>query len=265
MRQLRSATIALVTAAVALCPAPAVAEEDSIYKVDPVIDGAIIGASAALVISLYVFGSGVIDVRCPCDPREVNALDRHAIGNDSGAAAWLSDVTVGLALLGPAALDWFALRDVRPYLEDLTVYAEAIAVSAAMVTTLKHATGRPFPRTYAGDPELVGSVNGYRSFYSGHTALAFTALSTASVTIGERYGLYLWPWLTTVVVGTSVAIERVAAGWHFPTDVMVGAVAGTAVGVAVPLLHLRRLRLVPFDLGAPRAPGVGLALAGRWP
>ena len=143
MRQLRSATIALVTAAVALCPAPAAAEEDSIYKVDPVIDGAIIGASAALVISLYVFGSGAIDVRCPCDPqrRERARPPRHRERERGGGLAQRRDGGAGLA--GPAALDWFALRDVHPYLEDLTVYAEAIAVSAAMVATLKHATGAP--------------------------------------------------------------------------------------------------------------------------
>ena len=40
-------------------------------------------------------------------------------------------------------------------------------------------------------------------------------------------------------MGSSVAIERVADGRHFPSDVIVGAVMGTATGIAVPLLHAR--------------------------
>src|SRR4051812_20923576 len=102
--------------------------EKSIYQVDPIVDGAVIGASLALTISLYIFGAGAIDARCPCDRNEVNAFDRHAIGNHSEVAARLSDVTVGLSLLAPAALDWLALRELKPYLEDMTVYAEALAV-----------------------------------------------------------------------------------------------------------------------------------------
>jgi membrane-associated phospholipid phosphatase len=109
----------------------------------------------------------------------------------------------------------------------------------------------------------VSSANGYRSFYSGHVALTFTALSAAAFTINERFGWTLVPWLVTGLVGASVAVERVAAGWHFPTDVMVGAVMGTAVGVLVPLIHLRRLGIMPTLSMLPGGQ-VALALTGRW-
>ena len=52
-------------------------------------------------------------------------------------------------------------------------------------------------------------------------------------------------------VGTSVGIERVAAGRHFPTDVLVGVVAGTAVGVLVPYYHRRKLDQGFFVTAAP--------------
>ena len=237
---------------------------DSIYAVDPIIDGAVIGGSALLVVSLYTFAAGAIDTRCPCDPQEVNSFDRFAVNYHNDAAAWASDVTAGVAFLAPVALDWLALGQVRPFVEDLTVYAEAIALSAAAVTVAKQLAQRPFPRTYQGDPNLVNSPNGYRSFYSGHTGLVFAALSTASVTYGERYGFSWVPWAITLAVGASIAIERVAAGWHFPTDVITGALAGTAIGIAVPVVHLRRLRLLPFTSAGPDGPGAGLMLAGRW-
>jgi membrane-associated phospholipid phosphatase len=246
-------------------PAPARASDDgSIYQVHPIIDGVTIGASLALAGTMYAFGNGLIDVRCPCDRNNVNSFDRFAIGFHSNAAAWVSDVTVGAALLAPVALDWFALGDLRIFAEDMTVYAEALSISGALNVVAKQLAGRPFPRTYAGDPKLVSSTGGYHSFYSGHTTLTFTALSVASVTIGERYGYKVLPWLVTLVVGASVAIERVAAGWHFPTDVLTGAAVGTAIGIAVPVIHLRRLGIMPSASLFPDARTAGLGLTGGW-
>ncbi len=226
------ALLAFASFALTTMPTPRLARADdskSIYQVDPLVDGAIIGASVALTASLYLFAAGAIDVRCPCNPQEVNAFDRPTIGNDSEVAATISNLTAGLALLAPPVLDWFVLREPRPYLEDLTVYAEAIAVSGALSTVAKQIAQRPFPRTYAGDPSQLHTPNGYRSFYSGHVALVTAALSTAAFTIGERHGPALAAWLVMAGVSASVAAERVAAGWHFPTDVIVAAVAGTAV------------------------------------
>jgi membrane-associated phospholipid phosphatase len=239
------------------------AASDSVYQVDPIVDGAIIGASVAATIGIYAFAAGSIDTRCPCDRNEVNAFDRFAVGYHSNTAAVLSELTAGAALLAPVALDWLAVRDLGVYAEDLTVYAQAIAVSGALTVIAKQLSQRPFPRTYAGDSTLVSSANGYRSFYSGHVALTFTALSAASFTINKRYGWTLVPWLVTGLVGASVAVERVAAGWHFPTDVVAGAVMGTAIGVLVPLVHLRRLAIAPTLTLLPGGQPA-LALAGRW-
>lgn len=83
----------------------------------------------------------------------------------------------------------------------------------------------------------------------------------AAFTIRKRYGEQIWPWIVVGLVGGSVAFERVASGEHFPTDVAVGAVAGTAIGITVPWLHLRggdtRVQIVP--LGAR-----GLGLGGAF-
>jgi membrane-associated phospholipid phosphatase len=244
-------------------PAPP-AEPVPLYDVNLILDGAVIAASVSATIGIYAFAAGSIDKRCPCDRQEVNPIDRFAVGNDSGIAAAASNVTVGAALIVPVILDWFAVGTTRSYFNDLVVYAESIAVAGALAVTFKQIVQRPLPRTYAGDPALIDSPSGYRSFYSGHTTLAFAALSTASVTITERYGETWVPWVVTAGVGASVAVERVAAGWHFPTDVMAGALAGAAIGVAVPVLHLHRLRLMPFVSAAPGTRNEGLTLAGVW-
>jgi membrane-associated phospholipid phosphatase len=119
--------------------------------------------------------------------------------------------------------------------------------------------------TYARRDGLPEQAQGYRAFYSGHTSTAVAALTASAWTLHFRDGPQAWPWIVTGVVGASVGVERVLAGRHFPTDVLVGGAAGFAVGTAIPWLHVRRpsgeralrdVRLVPA--------GRGFALAARW-
>jgi membrane-associated phospholipid phosphatase len=119
------------------------------------------------------------------------------------------------------------------------VFSQTLAVNGALVTAAKFLVQRPLPRTYAGDPSLIDRPEGYRSFYSGHTSLVFAGLSATAMTIRLRHGTKVWPWIVTGLVGTSVAVERVADGRHFPTDVITAAIMGSAVGIVVPALHAR--------------------------
>ena len=41
-------------------------------------------------------------------------------------------------------------------------------------------------------------------------------------------------------MSTFISYERVRAGQHFPTDVIMGALVGAGIGVLVPHLHRRR-------------------------
>jgi hypothetical protein len=212
----------------------------SIYKVDPLVDGAVIASTAGATLFTYVFGGGLITRRCPCDPNEVNALDRHVIGNHSDAMDVLSDVEVGAAIAGPVIVDWTQVGASRALLEDLTVAGEVLAVNGVLVTIAKYSVQRPLPRVYAGQaPQLANGPGGYRSFYSGHTSVAVASMSAAAMTWNLRHGGSPWPWVLTAAVGGTVAAERVLAGRHFYSDVAVGALAGFAVGTLVPFLHER--------------------------
>ncbi|MGE5413366.1 MAG: phosphatase PAP2 family protein, partial [Syntrophomonadaceae bacterium] len=71
-----------------------------------------------------------------------------------------------------------------------------------------------------------------------------------------------WPWVAVGLLGGSVAVERVLAGRHFYTDVIAGAAAGTAFGIAIPLLH-RRGPWAPRLAAVPVRGGVALTLTGR--
>ena len=227
----------------------------SVYHFSPRVDVPITVIGAAGIALPYLFEDALIRRRCPCDPREVNGFDRSAIGNQSALARQLSDVTVAAVVVVPILADAKAVGMGRVWNEDVAVLFETLAVNGALVTAAKYIVQRPLPRTYAGDPALLDDPEGYRAFYSGHTSTAFAALAAAAMTLRLRYGAKTWPWIVTGVVGTSVAVERVADGRHFPSDVIAGAVMGTAVGIAVPALHARRSRRGPNLSVAPGADG----------
>ena len=190
----------------------------------------------------------------------MNRLDRWAIGLHSDAAAHASQATVYLAMIVPPLADWAVLGWSRPLLQDVVVFAETLAVNGALTTLAKFTLQRPIPRAYEGDPAYLREPGSYRAFWSGHTSTTVAALTDAAWTIRLRYGERRWPWLVAAVAGASVGVERVWGGHHFPSDVVVGFVAGAAVGTAVPLLHARRdparIALAPL--------GRGLALVGRF-
>lgn len=243
----------------AALPAPAFAAGGEVYALRPEVDVPVAAVSALAIVIPTAFARDLIRERCPCDPSEVNAFDRGAIGNHSGLADVASDVTAVAAILVPPLADLVDLGPVRPFWQDAAVFAETLLVNGALTELAKVTVQRPLPRTYAGDPGLLRDPGGYRSFYSGHTSTTFAALGAAAFTIRERYGERVWPWIGVGIVGASVGVERVAAGRHFPSDVLVGAAAGLAVGVAVPWLHAR---LAPHRLALVPGPANGVALAG---
>ncbi|GEJ55724.1 phosphatase PAP2 family protein [Anaeromyxobacter diazotrophicus] len=244
-------------------PAPAAADGGAgpagaplqVYRLRPALDAAVMSVSALAISVPSLLASEIIRRRCPCDPSELPSFDRGAVGNHDAAADVTSDVTAVLAMAGPPLLDLLDVGAGEALYTDAAVFAETLLVNGALVEIAKYAVQRPLPRTYASDPSLVNAPGGYRSFYSGHTSTVFAALTASAMTLRLRYGERWWPWTVAGAVGASVAVERVAAGRHFPSDVAVGAVAGTAVGVLIPWLHAEAspVALVP----APH--GLGLA------
>jgi membrane-associated phospholipid phosphatase len=236
----------------------------SVYRVGKVDLAITVLAAGAAIAPGRIMGP-VIRRTCPCEPGSVNAFDRVAIDLDHRAADVASDLTVALAVLTPAIADAFWVGLSPAFREDLLVLTETLAVNAAVVMTVKYQVQRPLPATFAGRDGLVEQAQGYRSFYSGHTSTAVAALTAAAWTIHLRHGPSAWPWLAVGAVGVSVAVERVLAGRHWPTDVLVGAGAGLAVGTLVPLLHARRPPWRRGHLSVTPAPaGHGLALAGAF-
>ena len=135
----------------------------------------------------------------------------------------------------------------------------------AIVTALQGATNttasreRPYGQI-CGTPEqpestidCEGNVR-YRSFFSGHSA--FTFMSAGLVCVHHQK-LDLWggagddiACVTAYAGAAATATLRVMGDMHYVSDVAVGAGVGTLVGLAVPLLHYRRVNLAPRDKAA---------------
>jgi membrane-associated phospholipid phosphatase len=232
-----------------------------VYELHLAVDVPVTVAAGSAALVRVLFEDQLARKSCPCDPSGINALDRGAVGNHNHAAGIAADVTVYGVLAALPVADLLDLGVDRALAQDLVVYAETIAIDTALQNATNFAVARPRPRTYAGDPASVGSGEGYLSFYAGHVSTTFAALSVAAFTIRKRYGEQVWPWVVVGLVGASVAVERVASGDHFPTDVAAGALMGTAVGITVPWLHLRgeRTRLAVTALD-----GHGLGIAGSF-
>jgi membrane-associated phospholipid phosphatase len=232
-----------------------------VYELHLAIDIPVMVVGGSVGLTRALFEDQLARKSCPCDASSVNALDRWAIGYHSDAANLAANITVYGTMAALPVLDALDLGFGRPLLHDVVVYAEALAVDTGLQNIVNFAVARPRPRTYAGDPAFVNGAEGYVSFYAGHVATAFTAMSVASFTLRRRYGAGIWPWIATALVGGSVAFERVASGHHFPTDVATAAVAGTAIGIAIPWAHTRPSDAISL---APAPAGQGLALVGRF-
>src|SRR5258706_8199785 len=160
----------------------------SVYQIHLGLDGTIIGVAALGAALPVIYENKIIKKNCPCDSGEVNRIDRPVIQYHSPAARVAGDITVALALAVPPFLDGMDLGFKNPaFKEDFVVYAEVLSVNSAISNAFRYTTQRPRPDAYRRSP-VQSQPGGFASFYSGHTASVFAALSSASMTYNLRYG-----------------------------------------------------------------------------
>ncbi len=193
-----------------------------------------------------------------CDENDLNAIDKPFAGTYDERWSDATDVVVLVLGVAPWPMLWFDNSLVNT-LNDITVIYESAMTAMAIsgLATLSASRARPFVYGTKAPEDVRNSPNGALSFVSGHTTMAF-ALSTSTFwTIYRRHGSGAYAW-TTLAVGTalasSVAVGRVLAGKHFPTDVVTGAAVGASVGTLIPALHDAPVLVVP----TVNATGAGL-------
>ena len=191
-----------------------------------------------------------------------------------------SDIVLSLEATWPFFVDalittWWYRGSPDAAAQMALVDGEALAVVTALqgVTNTLVSRQRPYGQV-CGTTELPDKTNDceantrYRSFFSGHTA--FTFMSAGLICVHhQELDLLQGPGdtlacITAYAGAAATGLFRMMGDMHYLSDVAVGASVGTLVGLAVPLMHYRRVNLAPGEKKAidwrfmPVGTGVGV-------
>ena len=172
-------------------------------------------------------------------PLQVNKFDRVAIGPYE--SDFLGDFLLYSSFAFP--LTFLAYDKTQEDFGTISLmYGEAVLLNASINGLVKALTLRDRPYVYDEnsllEPKLEKEARW--SFYSGHTS--FTAVNTFYT--AKVYSAYVSDqstktilWIAAAVIPAVTGFSRVNTHNHFPTDVIVGYIAGAAIGYLIPELH----------------------------
>ena len=233
-------------------PPPRLPESEH-FTIDPVVDGVLVAGGITfsellgLILSTGEIKPTPLDVN---DKDKLLSIDKVAVNqtidpNADSRSTYALYAMYGYALLDPILS---GVRDGRrALLVDAILYAESISLTQAFTNATKIGVRRPRPIDYAHCSGTSGAgcdnTDLQLSFFSGHASTAGAITGTATYLAFMREGpRRARPWIT-LGVGTLltafISYERVRSGEHFPTDVIMGSLAGAGIGVLVPHLHRR--------------------------
>lgn len=233
------------------------------------IDALLLPAGTALVWAGSTLTGGPTPLTAPAvhalGPEGVPTLDRFATHLWSPEWSRASDGALATLLVGslvhsfaPPALEGRWTEGV--VLGTMVTEAGLLVLGVTQVTKGLVPRHRPWVRGTVLLPEArwqeieARGNEASESFFSGHTAGAFTL---AALTWAIERDLHGPSPRSRIIaragfgVAAAVGAARIRAGEHYPSDVIVGAVVGTGIGLLVPALHRH---------GPPDAPGGGISL-----
>ncbi len=202
-------------------------------------DAASVGTAGVLYVLPAALGLPHGRPSCaPCDPATLPGVDRWALrpfpatGDAAGdvVLAGVAGFTAFAGLHGLPAQQWHG---------NFAVFANTASWTAASTEWLKVLVRRKRPVLYTSDAVTAASdPESLQSLPSLHTSLAFAA-ATSYMVIARRQHLPHRTRNTILLYAGAVGVAalRVAAGKHFPTDVLAGAALGSGIGWVVPTIH----------------------------
>lgn len=199
------------------------------------------------------------------DVSNINSLDRSTASNWSPELSSASDVIVAASIISPLAM--FLSEKARDDAGTITVMYLQILLASTFVASSIKSVSRVRPLAYNPDTPLEDKLSLKQdlrgSFPSGHTAWAFSSAVFLSTVYSDYYPNSGWTpyiWGTSLLAATAVGVLRQQSGYHFPTDVLVGAAVGSLIGYAIPYFHRKSgdkdLSITP--LVSPSYTGMGL-------
>jgi len=250
-------------AALALAVPVAAEDPPAAVTVDWAVDGAITGGALALWLGSDAAKDTLAPASCRwCMAPGFDVTVRDAVvWSDPRSAATISDLLVAGVPAGVVFYDVVAVGGTRAALPDLLIIGEAVALSGVVTQATKFVTARTRPYALYGTLPSEG-VDDHLSFYSGHTAIAFSAVAAGGM-LAKLRGDPAWPWVYGIgfTAAAATGYFRMASDKHWLSDVLVGAATGTVVGLAVPWLH--RNRSDPSTVTPAAAPAY-VGISGRF-
>jgi len=196
------------------------------------------------------------------DRNAVNAFDRPATCNWNTGLMTTSDILVYTLPLIPAAtiIPQVKLKAWDNITTVGLMYLQVYGLSRGMANLTKSFVDRTRPYLYNDSltPEERYAFQGNEahyastSFFSGHAAIAFASATFLSKMFSDIYGQSNWKyavWGSSLAAASFTAWCRVGAGEHFTSDVIAGALVGSAIGYLVPLLHMQKYENTQLTLG----------------
>ena len=217
-------------------------------------------AAFASVYGNYLLGKmPVDDVGEMFDRSDLLPWDRPVAGRYSKVAGDVSSwfAVLGAAPLALAGTSWYRGEasggDFAVY---TLMFAQALALQNGLNLVVRSFKFWPRPYMYSTDGDGAAAAEAaegeaYGSFFSGHASAAFTVAVFTGEWFSEFYPNSRYKslvWAGSLSLAGFVGVLRIAAGKHYPTDVVVGALAGTGVSLAVIQMHKKTVRIGPVSL-----------------
>lgn len=212
------------------------------YQLDWRIDVPVLALSLPVAASWWLHGELRAAACSPlCDAKNLWPIDRPAAGLWDSNVATASHILLGTLAAGVVGTVMLQEHSLDNSLVDLLVIVESALSASALAVLANYAVRRPRPLLYSEQAPLEDRISGRArmSFASGHSAVSFALAWSAFLTL-KRLGKSRWAWGALAIglsMATAVGVLRVAAGEHFPSDVIAGALLGTATGIGIPSLH----------------------------
>ncbi len=225
--------------------------DTSFYKVNIPVEGAITAVGFTTTTLLFKRLFKVATLRdndiLALNINDINRFDRPVARFDPDGyekSQKLSDLSLNLS----TALPFFLLIDKKvrqDWGEYLVLYLETQMINTSVYQVGAFSVRRPRPLTYNNTLAVDERTGQQRSnsFFSGHVSTAATATFFMAkvytdyhqITGWKRIAFYGAASVPPVVVG----YNRMHAGKHFRTDVLLGFAIGAANGILIPHLHDR--------------------------
>jgi len=194
------------------------------------------------------------------DLDDVNAFDRWSAGEYNEGLDITSTVFEVVTALSPALLFFAPMED---WATIGVMYAESFLLAFGAKEMGKALIPRSRPYNYFSDAPQDALDNGDfgESFFSGHTTIAFNGAVFVSTVFSAYFPDSVWK--IPVIAGSlsfaaATGVLRIASGSHFFSDVLIGAVVGSATGFLVPYFH--SVTGFPFNRTGRQADTISLSV-----